>query len=343
MSLEQNEKVKNYVGKLKQALNLLYNDLPDHQDDTIMVKTIDIIRDELRSERDRNQQQQASVSSTLRSYLLTEIIDSPTFKASLVEKDFEIVQIFFDFIGAYVDVFARSDAEFVSKTVEFLSMYLKDHLETHFIAYPTVTCAVLNLITLIFDEVNLAESNQLSANTNTVFNDIILERYMFSESFLQTMLKANCKSVFVRKAFKQLIKKQLVYLIRQKLSNCDKIDKNKEIKLSALICNLSQTMPLEIRMHNTDIISDTLELFLFDTESDACEGPKLGEYLFEFYSSFQFDKLELHELLDCGYLINDASIESLTTILAFRMLSKMKTTGKYPLNQMFVSKLIINF
>lgn len=332
MSLEQNEKVKNYVTKLMQALDLLYNDLPDHQDDTIMVKAIDIIRDELRNERDRNQQQQeqASVSSTLRSYLLTEIIESPAFKASLVNKDFEIVQIFFDFIGAYVEVYARSDTEFASKTVEFLSIYLKDHLETHFIAFPTVTCAVLNLITLIFDEVNLAESNQLPANTSTVFNDTILERYMFSASFLQTMLKANCKSVFVRKAFKQLVKKQLAYLIRKKLSNCDKVDKKKENKLSALICNLSKNMPLEIRMHNTDIISDTLELFLFDTESDACSGSK-GEYLFEFYSSFQFDELELHELLDCGYLINDASIESLTTILAFRMLSKMKTTGKYHL------------
>jgi hypothetical protein len=324
MSMEEKEKLNNYVAKLKQALDLLFNNLPDHQDDTIMSKTIDIIRDELKNESNRNQSNQPnSVSSTLRCFLLTEIIESPTFKALLVEKDFEIIQIFFDFIGSYVEVFARSDPEFVIKTIDFLSIYMKEHLETHFITFPTVTCSVLNIFSLIYDEVNSTENNELPANTKQGFNGTILDSCMFSESFLHKMLKANCKSLFVRKAFKHLLKKHLAYLIRQKLNNED----TNEERLATLIDNLGQKMPLDIRMHNTDTISDTIELFLFD--DNALEASKQFAFLFEFYSKFQFDRLELNELLNCEHLINDASIESLTTILGFGMLSQLYSTESH--------------
>ena len=331
MTLEIEAK-RNYVMQLKRALDLILNDLPDHQDDTIISKSIDSVKDQLIIEFNNSLcTSDSSVNATLKEFLLKQIVESKDYILTLSEKDHDIVQFFFNITAVYIQVYGTVDADFIDKTLQFLNLYFKSYLETQFITYPTICCSVLNLLTILYDQVNLCASTNVQKESIQFFNNTVIDQHMFGQKSLQQMLQINCKSIFVRKSYKQLLHKHMIYLIGQKLNNPSiHIDQ----RLEALITSLSRDMPLETRMHNVDIISDIIENFLQASDSNNLRN--LG-YLCMFYSKFDFASVELSCLLNCEHLINDASIESLTIVIGFGLFCKLFDAQKI-LDQNFLGK-----
>ena len=302
---EADSSKENYAFKLKSALDLILNDLPDHQDDTIMTKCLDSLKLELNREHDITD---AIITNTLKSFLLAEVLESQIYRSTMLDKETEIVQFFFNTFAICVEE-ARDNTEFLTKIIEFLKFYFMSYFEAQFITDPTVCCSVLSLIYAIYKRCNLTASNQLSIETLQIFNQDIIDNYLFGGESLKIMLAVNCKSIFVRKSYKQLLNRHLIHLVKQKLQN-----QNIDARLNILIENLSNKMPIEIKIHNLDIISDLFEHFLFnntectnETIACICEmNPKLNLVNNEFES-----------LLNCENLIHDASVESLANLVAF--------------------------
>lgn len=303
-SLETASATENYAFKLKTALDLILNDLPDHQDDTIMTKCLDSLKLELNKERDFID---PIITNTLQSFLLAEVLDSQMYRSTMLEKETEIIQFFFSTLAICVEE-ARNDYRFLTKILEFLKFYFTSYFETQFVTDPTICCSVLSLIFVLYKRSNLEPDNQLPIESVLFFNQDIIDKYLFSTESLKTMLAVNCKSIFVRKSYKQLLNMHLIHLVDQKLKNT--ADNS---RLNILIENLSEQIPIEIKIHNLDITSDLFEHFLFNTdytnETISC--------LSEMNSKINAVNYEFESLLNCENLIHDASIESLANLVAF--------------------------
>jgi len=305
-----------YVIKLNQALDLVLNDLPDLQDDTLMMKCLDSVKAKLLFEKASSSTTgQTNVRQSLRKFLIEEILLNKVYRSSLVEKGTEIVQFFLELTSIYVEIFGCLDIELLIATQDFLKLYFDVYLHVQFFTDPTICCSILNLLSRLYDQ---AISNKnLPTEFVTFFNCILIDTYMFSCSSIQTMLEVNCKSIFVRKLYKQLLNKHLVYLIEEKLNNYSLEFE----RLDTLIDNLGKNLPIEIRMHNLDIISDVIVHFL--EHSKAGTQVMAVRYLFEFFSKLEFSKISLECLLNTEHLINDVSIEAATNLIEFDLLQKL--------------------
>ncbi len=92
-------------------------------------------------------------------------------------------------------------------------------------------------------------------------------------------------------------------------------------RLDTLIYNLGKNLPIEIRMHNLDIISNVIVHFLMHSKVD-CQV-MIVRYLFDFCSKFEFSSVSLECLLNTEHLINDGSIEAVTIIIQFELFQKL--------------------
>lgn len=314
-----------YAIKLKEVLDLVLNDTPDLQDDTLMMKCLDSVRAELKTELMRYsglQQNQSGTNTTLRMFLLQEILESQTYRENLCQKDTEVVQFFFELVAVYIEVFGRVDSELLVKTIAFFRSYFEAYFQEQFLSDPTICCSILKLLSLIYDQVNSDQTCLLPSQSVDFFNQTLIDVYMFSQSSIHCMLQVNCKSIFVRRLYKDLLRNHLICLIEQKLRSPRETPSH---RLDKLIDNFGKQMPLDMRMHNVDVISDLVEHLLFGHEGVG-QHMRLV-YLFELFDKLDFNGIELDSLLNCEHLTNDASIEAFTVIVGFGLFKEMFDVG----------------
>ncbi len=304
-----------YVTKLTQALDLVLNDLPDLQDDTLMMKCLDSVKVKLNFENNNSSSSfQTSVTQYLRKILLDKILLNKIYRLSLIEKGVEIIQFFLELTSIYVEIFGYQDTEFLIATQDFLKFYLDAYLNVQFFTDPTICCSILGLLCRLYDQ---TISNKALPPDFISYFDIIIDTYIFNFNSIQTILQVNCKSIFVRKLYKQLLHKHLIHLIEEKLNNYS-LDFE---RLNTLINNLGTKLSIEIRMHNLDIISNVIVHFLMHSKVD-CQV-MIVRYLFDFCSKFEFSSVSLECLLNTEHLINDGSIEAVTIIIQFELFQKL--------------------
>lgn len=277
-----------YLLKLKKSFQLIMNDLPDNRDDTINAKLLDSIKTELKTNR--------ALTEYLKTFILEELITSDQFKLNIIDKDPEVIQFFLDLITAYISETQSTDL--ITPTVDFIQLYFESNFNTQFLTESIIGCSFLNLIITLFQMIDAANS--------TRFNDNILDFWLFSQQSLSDHLSIDCKSIFVRKTFKQLLNLHLVSLI----------DKSSRVRFSSLLNSLN-AMNFETKLHNLDIYSDLIQYYLFTTNQQL-EAADILNFIKQIHQVFIADKQNY--LTNLNLFVNDASIESFTFIFVFDLL-----------------------
>ena len=90
------------MNKLKKALDLILNDVPDNRDDTINSKLIDSLKSKL--ECSSNPEETSTLIEFLGQFLNEQIINSNSSysESKLADKDFDIIAFFIDLIQVYL-------------------------------------------------------------------------------------------------------------------------------------------------------------------------------------------------------------------------------------------------
>jgi hypothetical protein len=305
-----------YLLKLKKAFQLIMNDLPDNRDDTINSKLLDSLKHET-NKKNYTDDSRSSCSSSkqeelvefLRSFLLNEILISEQFKLEITNKDAEVVQFFIDLTAILIQSLVNKQKlnYFLSKTLDFLHSYFQSHFDTQFLNESIICCSIINLISNLYELIN---SENSETNEFKLFNDIILDSYLFTNSSLLNHLQIHCKSIFVRKSFKHLLNKHLVYLIET--SNRTRLER-------ILNCFSSSEMPFEFKVHNLDVYSLLIQNFFFKDFNNQINSAKLKMLLFV-HEKLNFNAEKPDYLNSFTQFTNDASIEAFTFIFVFDLI-----------------------
>ena len=251
----------------------------------------------------------------------------------MIDKETEVVQFFIDLLIVYMQVLPASDTEFFDNAISFVKFYFDTYHSTQFLDEPTICCPILNLICLLYDRVNEKDSP-----VGQLLHQAVLDKYLFTHDSLHMFLDSNCKSMFVRKSFKQLLKKHLSRLVVLSFGGA------LEPRLDRLMQILSIQLPLDVRIHNFDIYSELMQQFLF--EENRMVDMKTFNRFHSFHQSFHYDLNDLNQLLNCECLRNDASIESLAFIVFFDLLMQFVAIEQenpfksvFDLDQVFLARI----
>lgn len=320
LKMEENEQAislitDDYLTKLKKALVLIMNDLPDNRDDTVNAKLLDSIKFEIANNKQKN------LIEFLNLFIQNEILDSKQFKSSITTKDPEVVQFFIDLIQIFT-LETNVSATFLCKLLDFLYSYFKSNFNTQFLNESIICCSILNLIISLYDLINVP-SNLIESNDYKLFNDIILDTYLFQKDSLLNHLQVDCKSIFVRKTYKKLLNKHLIYLFDQ--SNKERLD-------HIINCFSLNNMSYEVKIHNLDVYSDLIRhYFLQKTTSKSIKLNDLSQF-------FNFSKEKTKYLDSFNTFLNDASIEAFTFIYVYDLINQITNKTK-SLNDFMIQNL----
>lgn len=293
--------VETYISKLKTAFNLILNDLPDNKDDTISTKLKDSLKRDLSLSSSLNETRKL-LSDFVKSFIENDILSKELdySKSSLANKDNEVVTFFFDLINCCIEI--ELDDSFKNKLVTFIQSFLNEHYDLDEVD----SCILCSLFDLIY----------------TIHDDSINE-ILFNRKNLILFLNNNYKSIFVRKSYKNVLKKHIIDLIKRLIS-CQNREEHLLNKLDLFLSTIS-SMTIEIKANNLDIFSDIISYFLFtnnepinNNQNDNNDDRKVLEELIKFHYNFSLDKNQY--LINLEHLNNDYIIESFAFNIGFNLL-----------------------
>lgn len=319
------------MNKLKKALDLILNDVPDNRDDTINSKLIDSLKSKL--ECSSNPEETSTLIEFLGQFLNEQIINSNSSysESKLADKDFDIIAFFIDLIQVYLRSLNKHKSQHEPELFQFKNKLLKYiqsffELKQHSEIDSCECCSLFSLIELIYDIcIELNSSKQaLNAENKKILNEIILDTHLFSDESMLIYLNPDYKSLFVRKSYKSILKKHMINLI-QEISLESKPSNELQVTRLNKICSLVSAMPFEIKLNNYDLYVDILKHFLFELcafegSNNNLDTTRLLDSLAKLNSSLNFKLDKSKFLVEFSHLVSEASMESFSYLLAFDLI-----------------------
>jgi hypothetical protein len=320
-----------YINKLKKALDLILNDVPDNRDDTINSKLIDSLKSKL--ECSSSPEETSPLIEFLGQYLNEQIITSNSSysDSKLADKDFDVIAFFIDLIQVYLRSLFKHKSQrepelfhFKNKLLKYIQSFfeLKQHSEID-----SCECSSLfGLIELIYDVCSELNSSKqaLNAENNKILNEIILDTHLLGDESMLIYLNPDYKSLFVRKSYKSILKKHMIHLVQEISLGSEPSSELQAARLDK-ICSLVAAMPFEIKLNNYDLYVDILRHFLFELcalegSNNNSDTTRLLDALVKLHSSLNFKQDKSKFLVDFSHLVSEASMESFSYLLAFDLM-----------------------
>ena len=324
-----------FVNKLTKAFDLILNDVPDNRDDTINAKLVDMIRLKLSIGSRNDNDSTSCLNQQLNTYLVEKILTKNSSQL-LVDKESDVGTFFIDLITLYLQSNATSsDDEFLNKTLTYCVGFFRQEFNLqNFAIESSVFCSLLELLSVVHDLLNTRNISESNPNElKVLFNQIILGEHLFGRQSVELFLDPQFKSIFVRKLFKKLLIKHLIYLITLlKVDNLEYI----AASYDSLSTSLFQLVD-SVKLSNLDIGYELLKHFLFTTCREISDEARSNFLLYSLKKfHFLFFKFESDNIKEAPaavsshskylifhtneILLNEHSIESFSYLLAIENL-----------------------
>ena len=268
-----------YMGRLKRALDLILDSVPDNKDDTINSKLLDSLRSDLSSD-SVDVEHRRALTEFLLSFLDKEILadainNNNYVNCNLAAKEPEVVKFFIDLTA--IALTSTPNLAFLRSVLSFVLSVLRAHFVVERLSSDTfdvessVCCSLFELVQLVYTlsdntRTQLEEAEAEAEETLEVHSTLhgrVLDECLMRAECVKFFLDVDYKSMFVRSAFKALVKQHLIATI-ERLTNNDNDDESRH--RIASICATFAAMSVRNRLSNMDIFSDVLRHFLFSSK-----------------------------------------------------------------------------
>lgn len=289
-------KENDYIEKLKTSLDFILNDVPDNRDDTINSKLIDSIKMEFNTK---------LIRFTC-SYLEDNLIKSDL--EILVSKESDVKAFFFDLFRISHEYLCKNELvdefnydKFLLGTLKYVRSYLIyanfGPNQSEIDIESNVLCSILALIS----DLDKLKSKERSFNCKLILNQEIYDECLFNRKSIMNYLTGDCKSMYVCKAFKNLLIGYILELIHAG-------DETRIIDLCDLI---NENQDLKIVIFNMDVYSEIYRAYFrqFKTVDNS--------HLKSIHDKLKFNEKKTQILLNYDLLNSDVSIEAFTCLVAF--------------------------
>jgi hypothetical protein len=340
-----------YLLKLNKVLNLILNDVPDNRDDTIILKLIDSLKNNLNlvktqiNDADIQQTELESIEKRfalvlfLNDYLMREVLTNGDENGSTIDfsnsklnedKEAEVMAFFFDLLNVLIKsskvltndaekyVCQNSNENLVAK-IKNLNKVLNSFLDallvfvqsffctkfdpTNLQIESSVCCSVFSLVEEMYDF--------FGCNQNSRFASL-LDTQLFGVDSLHLFLNADYKSLFVRRSFKRVLQKHIIYLVEQASSQ----NENSTERLEHLYTRIFQ-MDISVKIHNLDFFAHIFYYYFFENKLPSAKSFKILYQLKKFHSFIDFTNVKTNFLIDHNFSLDENAMESFAQLLVY--------------------------
>jgi len=341
-----------YLLKLSKVLNLILNDVPDNRDDTIILKLIDSLKNNLNlvgsqlNDSDIQQTEYESIEKRfalvlfLNDYLLKEVLTSGDENGSTIDfsnsklnedKEAEVMAFFFDLLNVLIKsskllgndaeryVCQNSNENLVAKIknlntmlnsfLDALLIFVQSFFNTKFDPMnlqveSSVCCSVFSLVEEMYDFFGCNPTSRFVS---------LLDTQLFGVDSLHLFLNADYKSLFVRRSFKRVLQKHIIYLVEQASAQ----NENSTERLEQLYARIFQ-MGIGVKIHNLDFFAHIFYYYFFENKLPTSSKSFAILYqLKKFHSYIDFTNVKTNFLIDHNFSLDENAMESFAQLLVY--------------------------